>query len=51
MGKDLRDDEPVTTELLPTCDVTFPGIFGHPRSRGMREDVRHVQKETTRVHA
>ncbi len=31
--------------------LTFPGDFGHPTSRGIREDVRHVEKEPTEVHA
>lgn len=30
--------------------VTLPGNFGHPRTRGTREDVRHAQKSTTQVH-
>ena len=31
--------------------VTFPGNFGHHRSRGTREDVRHAEKEATELHA
>jgi hypothetical protein len=31
--------------------VTFPGESGHPRSRDLREDVRHAEEEATEVHA
>jgi len=31
--------------------VTFPAQFGHPRTRGMREDVRHGETRTTEVHS
>jgi hypothetical protein len=38
--------------LAGRCDqVTFPGESGHPRSRDMREDVRHAEEEATEVHA
>ena len=30
--------------------LTFPGFFGHPSKRGMREDVRHGKTRATEVH-
>ena len=35
----------------PEESVTFPGDFGHPRSRGMREDLRHAATQAPHLYA
>ena len=42
--------DPVLSAKLLKVVMTFPGIFGHPKSRGMREDVQHAEKKTTKIH-